>query len=135
MRPLARGFAIALIAIVAIACGGGGATNAPASAAASPTAGSSAPAGTGLTVVAKDLAFDTTALTAKADTAFTIDFDNQDSAPHNIAIKDATGAAQFKGEVFPGPAKKTYDVPALKAGSYTFWCEVHPNMTGTLTVQ
>jgi plastocyanin len=135
MRPVARGFAIALIATVALACGGGGATSAPASAAASPTAGSSAPAGTGLTVVAKDLAFDTTALTAKADTAFTIDFDNEDSVPHNIAIKDATGAAQFKGEVFPGPAKKTYDVPALKAGAYTFWCEVHPNMTGTLTVQ
>lgn len=135
MRPLARGFAIALIATVAIACGGGGATNAPASAAASPTASSSAPAGSGLTVVAKDLAFDTTALTAKADTAFTIDFDNKDSAPHNIAIKDATGAAKFKGEIFAGPAKKTYDVPALAAGAYTFWCEVHPNMTGTLTVQ
>jgi len=135
MRPLAWGFAIALIATVAIACGGGGATSAPASAAASPAAGSSAPAGSGLTVVAKDLVFDTVALTAKADTAFTINFDNKDSAPHNIAIKDATGAAKFKGEIFPGPAKKTYDIPALPAGAYTFWCEVHPNMTGTLTVQ
>jgi plastocyanin len=135
MRSLARGFAIALIATVAIACGGGGATSAPASAAASPTAGSSAPAGTALTVSASNLAFDTTALTAKADTAFTIDFDNKESAPHNIAIKDSTGAAKFKGEIFPGPAKKTYDVPALAAGAYTFWCEVHPNMTGTLTVQ
>lgn len=135
MRSLARGFAIALIATVAIACGGGGATSAPASAAAPPTAGSSASAGSGLTVVAKDLVFDTTALTAKADTAFTIVFDNEDSAPHNIAIKDATGAAKFKGAIFPGPAKQTYDVPALPAGAYTFWCEVHPNMTGTLTVQ
>lgn len=135
MRPVAQGLAIALIATVAIACGGGGATNAPGSAAASPTAGSSAPAGSGLTVVAKDLAFDTIALTAKADTAFSIDFDNQDSVPHNIAIKDATGAAKFKGEIFPGPAKKAFDVPALAAGAYTFWCEVHPNMTGTLTVE
>jgi plastocyanin len=134
MRSLSRGLAIALIATVAIACGGG-ATNAPASAAASPTAGSSAPAGTSLMVSASNLAFDTAALTAKADTAFTIDFDNKESAPHNIAIKDATGAAKFKGEIFPGPAKKTYDVPALAAGTYTFWCEVHPNMTGTLTVQ
>ena len=134
MRPLARGLAIALIATVAIACVGGGATNAPASAAASPTAGSSAPAGSGLTVVAKDLVFDTAALTAKADTAFTIDFDNKDSAPHNIAIRDATGAAKFKGEIVTG-TKITYNVPALAAGAYTFWCEVHPNMTGTLTVQ
>jgi len=41
----------------------------------------------------------------------------------------------FKGEVFPGVATKTYDVPALTAGSYTFSCTVHPSMTGTLTVQ
>jgi plastocyanin len=26
-------------------------------------------------------------------------------------------------------------VPALPAGTYAFVCSVHPNMTGTLTVQ
>jgi plastocyanin len=26
-------------------------------------------------------------------------------------------------------------VPPLQAGPYTFICTVHPNMTGTLTVQ
>jgi plastocyanin len=26
-------------------------------------------------------------------------------------------------------------VPALPAGTYTFACSVHPNMTGTLTVK
>jgi len=26
-------------------------------------------------------------------------------------------------------------VPALPAGTYTFACSVHPNMTGTLTVR
>jgi len=31
--------------------------------------------------------------------------------------------------------KVTYNVAALAAGAYTFWCEVHPNMTGTLTIQ
>ena len=41
----------------------------------------------------------------------------------------------FRGEVFPGPAKKTYDVPPLPAGAYGFICSVHPNMAGTLTVQ
>ena len=34
-----------------------------------------------------------------------------------------------------GVATKTYDVPALKPGSYAFVCTVHSNMTGTLTVQ
>ena len=29
----------------------------------------------------------------------------------------------------------TYSVPALAAGTYTFICIVHPNMTGTLTVK
>jgi plastocyanin len=27
-----------------------------------------------------------------------------------------------------------YQVPALPAGSYPFVCDVHPSMTGTLTV-
>ena len=34
----------------------------------------------------------------------------------------------------PASATKTYDVPALAAGAYAFICTVHPNMTGTLTV-
>jgi len=29
---------------------------------------------------------------------------------------------------------KTYDVPALAAGTYQFVCTVHPNMIGTLKV-
>jgi plastocyanin len=134
MQHVVRGLALVTIAVVAIACSFGGSTPAPASPAASPSAGASAPVGTGLAVIAKDLAFQPTALTAKADTAFTIDFDNQESAPHNIAIKDAAGAVAFKGDIVSS-TKITYSVPALAAGSYTFWCEVHPNMTGTLTVQ
>lgn len=132
MQQLIRGLALATIAVLAIACSSSGSSSAPVSPAASASAGASA--GAGLKVIAKDLAFDTAALTAKADTAFTIDFDNQDSALHNIAIKDASGAEKFKGEIV-GSKKVTYNVPALAAGAYTFWCEVHPNMTGTLTVQ
>jgi plastocyanin len=132
MQRLAQGLALAVIAIVAVGCGGGGATSAPATAA--PSGGASAPAGSALAITAKDIAFDKSALTTKADTAFQIDFDNQDSAPHNVAIKDASGAQKFKGDIITA-TKITYNVAALPAGAYTFWCEVHPNMTGTLTVQ
>jgi len=75
-----------------------------------------------------------TSLTIPAATATAITFDNQDAAPHNIAIKDASGAQVFKGEIVT-QTKVTYNVDALPAGTYGFWCEVHPNMTGTLTVQ
>jgi plastocyanin len=27
----------------------------------------------------------------------------------------------------------TNNVPALAAGTYEFWCEIHPDMKGTLT--
>ena len=85
-----------------------------------------------------NVAFEQSTLQAPANTPFKIDFDNKDQGtPHNVAIHQgsAAGAEVFKGEIFPGPAKKTYDVPALQAGTYAFVCSVHPNMTGTLTVQ
>ena len=76
----------------------------------------------------------TPAVTVKAGTAFAIDFDNQDGAPHNIAISDASGAKVFKGDIVSS-SKVTYQVPALAAGTYTFICEVHPDMKGTITAQ
>jgi mono/diheme cytochrome c family protein/plastocyanin len=110
-----------------------GASSAPA-ASGSPAA-STAPSGVVVNVVAVNIAFTTTALTAPADAAFTIHFDNQDaSIQHNVEIKDASGATVFKGDLVTGAAKIDYQVPALKAGDYTFNCTVHPNMTGTLKV-
>ena len=86
-------------------------------------------------VTASAIAFTTKEITAPAGKAFVIDFDNQDAGtPHNVVIKDASGAAVFTGDIFNGVAKRQYQVPALVAGSYSFLCAVHPSMTGTLKV-
>jgi plastocyanin len=118
-----------------------GSAAASASAAPSASAEVSAPPSGGeavLEVEAEGIAFKESTLTAPAGQAFKIDFKNNDAGtPHNVAIHEGspTGAERFKGEIFPGVAEKTYDVPALAAGTYGFVCSVHPNMTGTLTVQ
>ena len=86
---------------------------------------------------AKNVEFVVKDLTAAADTTFTIHFKNEDApgVPHNIEIKDAAGAVVFKGDIIDGGKEINYAVPALAAGTYPFICTVHPNMTGTLTVQ
>jgi plastocyanin len=110
-------------------------TSAPASAV--PVAvGSPAATGATIHISAQNIAFDTDHLAATAGQAFVLEFDNNDAGvPHNVEIKDAGGASVFKGQIITGPAKASYQVPALPAGSYMFLCDVHPNMTGTLTVQ
>ena len=130
MKRLVLGLGLVALAVVTVACSGGSGASASAPAASAPAA--SAPAGDAITVIAKDLKFSTASITAPADEAFQIILDNQESAPHNIAIKDAAGAEVFKGEIVAS-TQVTNDVPALTAGAYEFWCEVHPDMKGTLT--
>ncbi len=113
-----------------------------------PASGASAPPASGepggapslpaadVTVTAKGIAFLQTSWTAPADKPFTIAFDNQDAGvPHNIALKDSTGAMVWEGDIFNGVETRIYEVPALPAAQYTFICTVHPNMTGTATLQ
>jgi plastocyanin len=107
----------------------------PASAPPDPT-GSAAPIGATEHISARNIQFDTDQLEAPAGQSWTLAFDNNDPGiPHNVEILDATGASVFRGDVVTGPAKVSYQVPALAAGQYTFLCDVHPTMTGTLTVR
>jgi plastocyanin len=119
--------ALGLVALAAVLAACSGATAAPGSPAA--PADPNAPV-----VIAKDLQFSPTSLTVKADKAFDLVLDNQEAPPHNIQLSDATGAKVFTGEIVSS-TKVTYTVPALTAGSYTFICEVHPDMKGTLTAE
>lgn len=94
--------------------------------------------GPSVDITAHNIAFSQASVTAPANTAFTIHFDNQDQGiPHDVAIAQGspTGQQVFKGDLVTGPAAADYHVPALPAGTYSFVCTVHPNMTGTLTVQ
>ena len=107
----------------------------------SPSAGSSSAAPSGpadVSIAARDLAFNPASATVPAGRSFTIAFDNQEAAPHNIQIsRDPSFAANqilFTGEIVSSQ-KINYDVPALDAGTYPFRCEVHPNMLGTFTAQ
>ncbi len=85
-----------------------------------------------------NLAFDQSTLSAPADQPLTIDFANMDPAnPHNVAIKAALpdGKDWVGLPITTAGQHAVYQTPPLKAGVYTFYCSVHANMTGTLTVQ
>jgi plastocyanin len=88
-------------------------------------------------IVAKDLRFTTSTVSVPANEPFQIVFDNQETAPHNVAIyRDSTAADQIMGsDPFSGPAKVTYDVQALASGTYFFRCDLHPDMSGELIVR
>lgn len=106
---------------------------------ASGSAPASQPTGSGtvgdtLQISAQNIQFSTDALQAPAGQAFIIEFENRDAGiPHNVEIKDQSGGSLFVGDVFNGVAARTYQVPAIGGGTYTFICTVHPNMKGTLT--
>lgn len=97
---------------------------------------SAEPDGTVIDISAQGIAFDKSELSAPAGQPFKIRFANNDAGvPHNVAIHEGspTGPEIWKGEVFNGVETRTYEVPALAAGTYGFVCTVHPNMSGTLT--
>ena len=116
-RP--AGTFLGLVALIVVACSGAPATS---------VAGS--PAVT-LAMAAESNKFDTSALEVPAGAPFVIEFDNRDSVPHNVAIRG--GPSPMSGEIFSGPGERTYTFQALAAGSYSFLCEVHSEMNGTLT--
>jgi len=96
----------------------------------------SGPVADGPTVVAKDMKFTTSSVEVKAGQNLTLHFDNQDSAPHNVAIFTDSSAAQkvSVGEIVTA-TKADQVVPALQPGTYFFRCDVHTNMTGTIVAK
>ncbi len=89
-----------------------------------------------ISLTAKGIAFEETSLSVPAGKPFAIAFDNQDAGiQHDVQIFDNetfTGTPLLDGEIVTGPAKITYEAPALDPGTYSFHCSVHPVMKGTI---
>jgi plastocyanin len=84
-----------------------------------------------LQLYALDIKFDRDTLAVPADAPFAINFDNRESALHNVSIRKG-GTMYYQGELFSGPAVRYYFIGPLAAGQYEFLCDVHPDMLGTL---
>jgi plastocyanin len=86
-------------------------------------------------IAANNLAFDKKELAIPADTEFVLAFNNQEAQPHNVAILEAQGSANalFRGAIITGPKLSEETVEPIPAGEYYFQCDVHPNMSGTVT--
>ena len=85
MKRLIATVALAAVALVAAACGSTNAGQPAAPGLVDPNA----PA-----IVAKDIKFVTTEVKVPAGKAFQLTFDNQDGAPHNVAIYTDSSASQ-----------------------------------------
>jgi plastocyanin len=90
-----------------------------------------------LTLTAKNTTFSRSELHAPADTPFTLTFHNQDNGVyHNVGIyTEPTGGKPIvDGQPVQGVKKITYTWTVSTPGTYTFRCDFHANMVGTIVV-
>lgn len=151
MKKLAALLVLALASVALVACGGSDSTTTnPTSTAAESSNGAAAgggeksggnEAGGGSTVAFEadpsgELAYTTTEASAKAGKV-TVDFNNPQGLPHDVAIEDKGGKTLGKTDLISG--EETSTTVDLKPGTYTFYCTVpghrEAGMEGTLTVK
>jgi plastocyanin len=123
------------VIVLAAGCGGstrggagttGGTTSPPASTAPGETTTGGSPAG-GAEVVMKGIKFVPDSLTVKVGQ--TVTWLNQDNTDHDIVAVQG----EFKSGLFG--QGKSFSFTFAKAGTYAYYCSVHPNMKGTIIVQ
>jgi amicyanin len=71
--------------------------------------------------------FEPEKLTIKAGT--TVTWTNRDDIPHTVASKDRL----FKSKVMD--TDETYSFTFTTPGEYSYFCSLHPHMTGTIVVE
>jgi plastocyanin len=133
--------AFSLFALLALsACASGSGTAAPAATAPQPgeSVAASAPAagGGGCTTSSEEGAaqvgienFTFSPGEVTAGVGETITWTNEDSAPHTATLDD--GACDTGNIAQGSTAGLVFDA----AGTYPYHCTIHPNMTGTITIQ
>jgi len=125
----AVGAAAIMVALVAGACGGDGDDGAGATASA-PATSAAAGAGDGATgteqtVTIRDFTYDPASLTIEGAT--TIEVVNEDDAAHTFTLDDDSVDEEIEG----GASATVKIDPAESIGWH---CEIHPDMTGSITV-
>ena len=83
--------------------------------------------GGSVSLTAADFAFEPSDLSAAAGDS--IEFTNDDDAPHTFTAEDAG----IDEEVDAG-GSTTISLADVEPGTYDYVCKIHPNMTGTLEV-
>jgi len=112
-----RLWVLAGAALVAVSACGGSGTSAPPD----------------LVVVAEGLRFDTDLVEVTAGEDFTVAVDNRDASTfHNFHITDAPG--EPASDLAEGPNIEHLTFQIAETGTYTFICDTHPGMTGTVEV-
>lgn len=124
MRPAA--ILLFVVALVFAGCGGGGDSGSTQSGSTSGSAAAS-PSGPQAVTIA-DFTYEPAELTVPAGT--TVEFTNEDSAPHTATSKESgvfeTGTIE---------TDKTGEVKLDKPGTYAYYCAFHPFMKGAITVE
>ena len=81
----------------------------------------------GVEVKIDNFVFGPERLTIKAGT--TVTWTNRDDIPHTVASKDRL----FKSKVMD--TDESYSFTFSTPGEYTYFCSLHPHMTGTIVVE
>jgi plastocyanin len=128
----ARILVLAGAAVLALAaCGGGTATSTPAAPTAAATTAAATSAATGgaggEAVTIADFSFTPQTLTASVGS--TVTWTNDGAQPHTVKWSDGTPESEQlqTGDTY----ERTFDT----AGTFDYVCGIHPQMTGSITIQ